>query len=91
MGVLIKLIYTLTPHIGVLEKEFLDFCKTRFYLPFHPSRQLESRQRGRQITISWKCFFPVLEHFEVDYSKGLRFGGGNCVEEQDNKNDNNSI
>jgi len=44
MGVLTKLIYTLTPHIGVLEKELLDFCKTRLYLPFNPSRQLESIQ-----------------------------------------------
>jgi hypothetical protein len=44
MGVLTKFIHTLTPHIGVLEKEFLYFCKTRFYLPFHPGRKLESIQ-----------------------------------------------
>jgi len=44
MGVLTKVIYTLTPHIGVIEKEFLDFCKAQFYLPFHPIRQLESLQ-----------------------------------------------
>jgi hypothetical protein len=36
-------------------------------------------------------FFPVLVHFKVDYSEGLRYGVGNCVEEQDNNNNNNNI